>query len=154
MSTKTTREFKLNQVFALWKNTSKEGKSYFSGKYGEAQVTGFYNTKKQNPKEPDLRIYSVDADKKLSKEPILSLWCNVSKSGNKYLSGKLEGKRVIGFINEKATADNKIPYISIYWSEDQEQKQEENKPVEKTAEKTTKKAKKEEPVETDDDLPF
>ncbi len=132
MST-TTKTNQNNQVFALWKRTSKEGKTYFTGKYEEAEVRGFYNSKKQNPKEPDLRIYTVDGNKNLSKEELSSLWCNVSeKTGKKYLTGKINGKRIVGFINDKATAENKQPYISLYWSEDQaEQKTTEKKSTKK-----------------------
>lgn len=150
-ATKTTKEFAMKQVFALWKNTSKEGKTYFSGKYGEIEVRGFYNGKKQNPKEPDLRIYAIDGNKNLSKDALVSLWCNVSKNDKKYLTGKLDGKKVIGFINAKANGENKMPYISLYWSEEQEQKEEAStKETKKAPKKTTK---KEEP-EVEDDLPF
>lgn len=147
-ATKTTKEFAMKQVFALWKNTSKEGKAYFSGKYDEVEVRGFYNGKKQNPKEPDVRIYVVDANKNLSKDELCSLWCNVSKNGKKYLSGKINGQKVIGFINATANEENKKPYISLYWSEEQTQKEE--APVKET--KTTKSKKKVE--EETDDLPF
>ena len=151
MSTATKTNQK-NQVFALWKRMSKEGKTYFTGKYEEAEVRAFYNSKKQNPKEPDLRIYTVDGDKNLSKEEFVSLWCNVSKGGKKYLTGKLNGRRVVGFINDKATAENKQPYISLYWSEDQaEQKTTEKKSTKKTT-------KKEEPefqeISPEEELPF
>lgn len=149
MSTATKKEFTMEQVFAMWAAKSKDGKKYFTGKYGEKQLRAFYNTKKQNPKEPDIRIYELDDDKKLSKEALISLWCNVSKNGKKYLSGKIDGKRVIGFINAKATDENKMPYFTIYWSED-DQKQEAPAKESKPAKKTTKKAEAEET----DDLPF
>ena len=137
MSTATKTNQK-KQVFALWKRTSKEGKTYFTGKYDEVEVRGFYNGKKQNPKEPDMRVYAVDGNKNLSKDELVSLWCNVSKGGKKYLSGKLNGKYVVGFINDKATAENKQPYISLYWSEEQEQQKE--APAKETkAKKTDKK---------------
>lgn len=112
------KEFKLNQVFALWKQTSKAGATYFSGKDEEGNhLRGFYNLKKQNPNEPDLRVYTVDSEGNISKDPITSLWCNASKNGKKYLSGKVNDKRVVGFINTKAS--EKQPYITIYFSEDQ-----------------------------------
>ena len=48
------------------------------------------------------------------------MWCNATKSGKKYLTGKLGGKRIVGFIyngnNEKA------PYLSVYYSDDKDQK--------------------------------
>lgn len=148
-ATKTTKEFAMKQVFALWKNTSKEGKAYFSGKYDGVEVRGFYNGKKQNPKEPDVRIYVVDANKNLSKDELCSLWCNVSKNGKKYLSGKLNGQKVIGFINATANEENKKPYISLYWSEEQNEQKEE------APAKATKTAKGKKKVEEEtDDLPF
>ena len=131
-ATKETKEYKMKQVFALWKSESKAGTTYFEGKYEGDAIRGFYNTQKKNPNEPDLRVYALDGEGKLCKEELLSLWCNATESGKKYLSGKFGGKRVVGFINTKATAENKQPYISIYWSEDrveQETKKEEVKTV-------------------------
>ena len=115
MSTTKNAAENRTQVFAIWKHTSKEGKAYFTGYLGkdkEAKVLGFFNTKKKNPKEPDLRIYKVDSEGKAEKEVYLSMWCNVSKRGTKYLTAKQEGKRVIGFINNNA--ESKAPYVSAY----------------------------------------
>lgn len=152
--TKSTEKkvFNLEQVFALWRQKTKDGKkTYFSGKIGEEYLTGFYNTKKQNPKEPDIRIYKRDEEGNLSKEEFVSLWCNVTKNGKKLLSGKIDGRRVIGFIN--TSGNEKAPYISVYWSDETGSETEEPK-----KETKPKKAKKEEPkheeVETDEDLPF
>ena len=113
------------QVCVLWKNQSKNGTPYFTGVMDvnnyEQNVTAFYNTKKSNPKEPDLKIYQRSHENKLFNEPILSLWVNVSPAKNiKYLTGKLNGKRVVGFINE-SKADFKRPYITIYLSEDKKE---------------------------------
>ncbi len=118
MSEKTMTR-KMTPVFALWKKTSKDGKPYFTGKTeGEDKLflTGFFNTNKKNPKEPDLRVYTQDQNHELSKEPYISMWCNVAKSGRKYLSGKIGDKRLVGFINDNA--DSKRPYVSVYYSED------------------------------------
>lgn len=103
----------MTQVFALWKSKTKTGKTYLTGKTadGERQLVGFFNTHKKNPNEPDARIY-IQED---MKEEYCSLWSNVSEKGNKFLSGKVDGKRVIGFINEKP--ENKRPYVSVYYSE-------------------------------------
>lgn len=159
MSTQTKntekKVFNLEQVFALWRQKTKDGKkTYFSGKIGEEYLTGFYNTKKQNPKEPDIRIYKRDEEGNLAKEEFVSLWCNVTKNGKKLLSGKIDGKRVIGFIN--TSGNEKAPYISVYWADETETPKDESKPDPKATK--TKKAKKEEPkfeeVETDEDLPF
>lgn len=156
MSTATKKK-KLQRVCALWKTTSKDGKkTYFSGKVddgtfeNECYVTGFYNTEKKNLKEPDLRIYARDDEGNLSKEPFLSLWCNATKNGKKILSGKLNGKRVIGFI--KADATEKQPYISIYYSDEET---ESDKTDTKSEEKTTKKEEpKFEEIPSDGSLPF
>lgn len=111
-----TKEFKLNQVLALWKKTSKSGNTFFTGKAGDDNVVGFYNGKKKNPKEPDLRVYKVDSEGKAEKEEMISLWAKVSKKGTKYLSGKLGDKFITGFIR---TSDNeRAPYITVYFSEE------------------------------------
>ena len=141
----TTAKKQMEQVFALWKRKSKDGKTtFFSGKYGEKFLTAFYNTDKKNMKEPDMRVYIQDDNGELSKEVFVSLWCNATKDGKKkYLSGKINGKRVVGFI--KADATEKQPYISVFWSDD------EQKP------KQEKKAKKEAPQMEEvgeEDLPF
>ena len=160
MSNTTAEKKTLKQVLALWKKKSKDGKrTYFSGKVDDGTfennfyVTAFYNTDKKNLKEPDLKIYARDDEGNLSKEPILSLWCNPTKNGKKVLSGKLDGKRVVGFIKENASENQ--PYISVYFSNDDfpaEEKTEE-KPKKKTSTK-----KKEEPkfedLESDEVLPF
>lgn len=149
MATKTTnttqatekKEFKLTQAFALWKNTSKDGKkTYFTGGTDAGlKITAFYNTRKKNPKEPDMRIYAVEGEKReLSKETICSLWCNVSeKTKKKFLTGSYNGKKVIGFINDGK--NEKAPYLSVYYREDGN---------------FVKEEKEEEQVTIDDDLPF
>lgn len=117
------KNFKMEQVIAMWRRTSKAGKPYFTGKLEDSQVVGFYNSMKQNPKEPDIRIYKVDSEGNTSKEEALSLWCNVSKAGKKYLSGKYNGKKVVGFINEKS-GETKQSYFSCYYSEAEPKKAE------------------------------
>ena len=155
MSTKTAtkKEFNLTQVFAMWKRTSKDGKTtFFTGKDVDGrEIRGFYNTDKQNPKEPDIRIYHLQENGKLEKDVYVSLWCNAKDNGKKYLSGKIDGLRVVGFINAKSTAENKQPYFSVYWSDT------DNEETPKTeSKKTTKsaKAEKKEEPEIDNDLPF
>ena len=131
-------------VFAMWKNESK-GKPYFTGKgVNTPNLVGFYDTNKKNMKEPDIRIYSRDGEGILSKEPYCSLWANVSQNGKKYLSGKVDGKRVVGFINEK-TENTKRPYFSVYWSDVQQ---------EKAQPQQSQKTEEPAPVTTADDLPF
>lgn len=120
-TTETKKEFKMEQAFALWKNTSKSGSEYFTGSDGKTKLVAFYNGKKKNPKEPDLRVYAQDKDGKAEKDELVSLWVNVSKNGKKYLSGKLGEKRLVGFINENAK--EKQPYVSVYFSDEQEKPQ-------------------------------
>lgn len=141
--TNTQAKAKMEQVLAIWKQNSKNGKAFFSGHIGADKgdkCVGFFNTKKKNPKEPDLRIYRTDSEGKAEKEEYISLWCNVSKKGTKYLTGKLAGKSVVGFINNKE--DSKAPYVSVYYRED--------KPKEEAAEQTTIKYEE----VTDESLPF
>lgn len=156
MSNSTAEKKQLQGVFALWKRKSNKGNVYFSGKTeGGSYLTGFYVTDKKNMKEPDLRVYAKDSEGNLSKDPFCSLWVNATKNGKKILSGSVDGKKVIGFIN--AQADDKKPYISVYFAE--ESKPEAPKAEEKKSnKKDTKKEKKADPVEeevpSDDQLPF
>ena len=136
----TKKEFTMEQAGAFWRNRSKAGNTYFSGGFEQKPCKGFYVTNKKNPKEPDIRIYTVVDDSELSEEPIISLWCNVTKNGKKYLTGKIKKQRFVGFINEKATEENKQPYFSIYYQED------------KKVEEKPKQVKMEEI--TDEELPF
>lgn len=163
MSTKTTKkEFNLNQAFTLWINKGKKGGKYLSGRNSAGfHVRGFFNNEKQNPKEPDIRIYTVLSDGTTAKEECCSLWCNVSeKTEKKYLSGKFGNDRVIGFFNSKAKIGENIPYINVYYSEDQqetaedEQEAEEQPKQTKSTKKTQKKVEPEFEEVTDDDLPF
>ena len=156
MSNTTATKKTLQGVCALWKRTSTNGKTYFSGQTEDKQsfLTAFYNTAKKNLKEPDLRIYTRDSEGNLSKEPFLSLWCNATKKGKKILSGKLGDKKVVGFI--KADATEKQPYISVYFEEDKLPVEEGEQLKIQEPKKEAPKKKKEAPKVTDDldDLPF
>lgn len=132
------------QVFALWEQKSQKGLKYFTGTHTdgdkECKVIAFYNTDKTNPKEPDLRIYQQikKGDRYQRGEEITSLWCNFSeKSKKKYLTGKINGQRLVGFINENENP--KAPKISVYVSEDKPKTQLEDP---------------QETIDVDDDLPF
>ena len=104
-----------NEIIALWRKTSKAGKTYFSGKDATGvELTGFYNIKKGNDKAPVLRVYKRDD---INKE-VLAMWLKTAKSGVKYLSGKYDGKNVVGFINDKPK-NEKATYIRIYESDEQ-----------------------------------
>ena len=117
-NTEQKKEFKLEQAFALWKRKSQNGKSYFTGK----GIIGFYNGKKKNPKEPDLRIFTQtksDVGSVIGDE-VCSLWLNESALKNKqYFTGKYNDKKVVGFINK--SENEKAPYISVYYSEDKKE---------------------------------
>lgn len=121
-STKVTKEIEkkgseLVESFALWLNKSKAGNDYLTGKLneklGNGKLVGYFNTNKKNPKEPDIRIYTLDSEGHQDKE-IADLWASVSETtGNAYLSGTSdEQERLIGFYGEK---DAKTPYIRVYF---------------------------------------
>lgn len=116
MATKFNNE---NQILALWKQTSKDGNSFLSSK----EYVGFYNSNKKNPKEPDLRVYKKDENGKIGKESLLDMWCNPTKDGKgKYLTGKISGRKVVGFITKEWTEESKKPYLSVYYSDEVETK--------------------------------
>lgn len=153
-TTKKTAEKKMEQVLALWKQKAKSGLKYFTGtcEMKECHVIAFYNQEKKNPKEPDLRIYEqVKKNGKYERgDELCGLWMNVSKnSKKKYLTGTIDGKRVVGFIYE---GDNeKAPYISVYLSDEDENK----KKGKKSTEEETEQEKMDlDELSEDDDLPF
>lgn len=121
-STKVTKETEkkgseLTESFVLWLNKSKAGSDYLTGKLndklGSGKLVGYFNTNKKNPKEPDIRIYTLDTENKIDKE-IADLWDSVSETtGNEYLTGTSdEQERLIGFYGEK---NAKTPYIRVYF---------------------------------------
>jgi hypothetical protein len=155
MSTKTaqkntakTKEFNLTPVLTMWIYKGKNDVKYLSGKTPDGvKLKGFFNGKKKNPKEPDIRIYTQLDKGVLSKDEFISLWVKVSKGGKKYISGKLGDKWVTGFFNAKAEIGGIIPYINVYFSNNDEKTDnvEALKPdVPEGVEE----------IETDDDLPF
>jgi len=112
-----TEKKDLKEEFALWENTSSKGTVYFTGYCGDIRLIAFENKNKKNEKEPDIRIYQV-YNNELSKETVCSLWKNVSKSGKYYLSGKdNEGKKLIGFFNDKMIEYPDRPIIRVYSEE-------------------------------------
>lgn len=123
MSTKTTqkttaktKEFNLTPVLTMWCKKGNKGVKYLSGKTEDGvYLKGFFNGKKKNPKEPDIRIYT-DVKGELSKDEFISLWVNVSKGGKNYISGKLGDEWVTGFFNSKAEVNSKKPYFTVYFS--------------------------------------
>lgn len=162
MSTKTAqkttaskKEFNLTPVLTMWcyKGKAKGSVKYLSGKTDSdkpVKLKGFFNGKKKNPKEPDIRIYTEIEKGVLSKEEFISLWVKVSKGGKKYISGKLGDKWVTGFFNSRAEINGIIPYFTVYYS-DSEQKSEKTDTNEY---KTPVTPDFEEIEDVDDDLPF
>ena len=147
-----SKKFNLVKIFSMWKEKSKNGMQYFTGKTTDGtKLTAFYNTDKKNLKEPDLKVY-IRTEDGLSKDPFVSLWCNTSKKGKKLLSGKIDGKKVIGFINEKPS--EKQPYFQVYWSDEDQLPVQEEKPVKKADKKPVKKDEPKMEEIGEADLPF
>ena len=115
---KNTPEVKeLKEAFALWNNTAKSGSEYLTGKCDDMKLIGFFNKEKKNEKEPDIRIYIIENDE-ISKEAVASLWKNISKGGNYYLSGTdNENNKLVGFYNTKFIEFPNRPFIRVYYSE-------------------------------------
>ena len=110
----------LTEAFALWLRKSKAGQDYLSGltadEIGKDSLVAYFNSNKKNPKEPDVRVYLVNAEGKQDKE-VASLWENISKNEKRYLTGISDDKeKLIGFYGDKA--DTKHPYIRVCFKED------------------------------------
>lgn len=111
-------KFDLKECFTLWLNTSKEGNKYLSGyDFNHNRIIGFYN-KKQNDKQPSIRIFGVDEAGKTTEEEIITLWDTTFKtSGKTGLSGYTnEKENLIAFYGDEK--DEKRPYIRGYFSKD------------------------------------
>lgn len=113
-NTQEVKETKLTPVFALWARKDKNNNDYFTGKVEgeETKLVAFYNNKRKGMKDPDINVFRRDGEDLV---PYCSLWANASKAGKKYLSGKMDETKVVGFFNEAHTV--KQPYISIYTEE-------------------------------------
>lgn len=53
----------MQKLTSMWKNMSKNGTIYYSGKLGNVSLIAFENVK-QNDKQPDITIYVKDEVKK------------------------------------------------------------------------------------------
>lgn len=53
----------MQKIMSVWKNKSKNGNIYYSGKLGEVNIIGFENIK-ENEKQPDIIFYVADEKKK------------------------------------------------------------------------------------------
>ena len=111
-------EVVLTDAFALWLHKSKAGNEYLSGtcdeNIGNTRLVGYFNTMKKNPKEPDIRIYTLDGEGHQDKE-IADLWENEGKNKVRYLTGTTDEKeKLVGFYGDKE--EEKRPYIRVYFN--------------------------------------
>ena len=53
----------MQRIFSVWKNESKNGNTYYTGKLGDLSIIGFQN-QKENEKQPDLTFYVREETKK------------------------------------------------------------------------------------------
>lgn len=116
------RTFNLEEAFVLWKNKAKSGEDYLKGKTALdkkedfIELVGYFNSRKKNPKEPDIRIYSLDSEGHQEKE-VCSLWENISKNEKRYLTGATDDQeKIVAFYNDKEV--EKRPYIRAYYRQD------------------------------------
>ena len=112
------QEVQLKEAFVLWKKTAKSGKDYLNGFFingnGDKEfLTGFFNTNKKNPKEPDIRVYTSVAEGEESVE-VAGLWENISKNEKRYLTGMTnEKEKLVAFYGK----NEKAPYIRAYYKD-------------------------------------
>ena len=114
-------DVKLEEAFVLWKNEAKSGINYLKGntpidkKGNQLSLVGFFHTNKANPKEPDIRVYSLN-DGEQDKE-VCALWENISKNETRHLTGMTdEREKIIAFYND--SENEKRPYIRAYYKQD------------------------------------
>ena len=112
---------KMEEAFVLWRNKSKKGGYYLSGftsTEGEDSIKliGFFNTNKENPKAPDVRVYTTDKEGKQDKE-VCSLWESISKTDKRYLTGTTDEKeKIVAFYGEEHQEAR--PYIRAYYRQE------------------------------------
>ena len=112
----------MKEVFVLWKNTGKSGLEYLSGNAGKdagdlagAAVSGFFNSKKENPKQPDIKLYIKGEDNK--NVEVAALWERITKNEKRILTGMTNEKEaLVGFYGKEE--NEKAPYIKVYFQED------------------------------------
>ena len=122
-SNKEVKDSNLIELMSLWLHKSKDGFRYLTGvakDEEEFKVLGFFNTKKEKDTDPVVKIYEeVDKDQELG-DVLVTLWDHVSKSGNKYMTGKdNENTNVVAFYGKEN--EEKRPYIRIYYQAKEEE---------------------------------
>ena len=112
------QEFNLQEAFALWRNESKGKSEYFKGlDLNKNKLIGFKVLKKKNEKEPDYRIYDLDAKGNINKE-VASLWINKDKNDKNYLTGTTTDKeKLVGFFGDEHQEAR--PYIRAYFKDNE-----------------------------------
>ena len=111
------KEFNLEEAFALWKQTGKNGE-YLKGRTtsecGDCEIWGFYAKEKKNEKQPDLTICKKLDNGKM--EEICVLWEteNKDKSGKHLYGRTTEKENIIAFYNKE---ENNRPYIKGYFQD-------------------------------------
>ena len=113
----TKQEFNLEEAFALWKQTGKNGE-YLKGKTtsecGDTEIWGFFAKDKKSEKQPDLTICKKLDNGKM--EEIAVLWETENKnSKGKHLYGRTtEKENIIAFYGD---GQNNRPYIKGYFQD-------------------------------------
>lgn len=114
------KEFNLKEAFVLWRNKAQSGNYYLSGfaseECGSQKLVGYFVSNKKNPKEPDVRVYTLDAEGNQDKE-VASIWENISKNDVRYLTGVTDDKEKLVCFYGKEN-EEKRPYIRAYFRED------------------------------------
>ena len=108
----------LKDAFVLWRQDSEKGGHYLKGHVSEdgTKLIGFFNTNKNNPKEPDVRVYTIGEDGKRDQE-VASLWENVAKNESHYLTGKTnESEKLVAWYGDIESFPTR-PYIKAYYQE-------------------------------------
>lgn len=112
----------LREVFVLWKNTAKSGLEYLSGNAGKdmgdlagVSVSAFFNTKKENPKQPDIQVYIKGEDGK--NVEVAALWERITKNDKRIVTGLTNEKEaLVGFYGKED--NDKAPYIKVYFQDE------------------------------------
>lgn len=115
-------DFELTEAFVLWKNKAKSGNDYLKGhtaadKEGKTvSLIAYFNSNKKNPKEPDIRVYSVNEEGNQDIE-VASLWESISESkGTRYLTGTTnDSEKLVAFYGKEN--EEKRPYLRVYYKE-------------------------------------